>query len=70
MNEEEKSPKTDNKMSSFVKIMLCELIFTVLVLSAVLAVKYFFKGKFEGVKNFYEKYLLTDTSVSEVLDGK
>ena len=57
-------------MSSFVKIMLCELIFTVLVLSAVLAVKYFFKGKFEGVKNFYEKYLLTDTSVSEVLDGK
>lgn len=70
MNEEEKSPKTDNKISSFVKIMLCELIFIVLVLSAVLAVKYFLKGNFEGVKNFYEKYLLTDTSVSEVLDGK
>ncbi|GEM_PF-2945193 len=70
MNEEEKKQKPDNKMSSFVKIMLCELIFTALVLSAVLSVKYLFKGKFEDVKKFYEKYLLTDTSVSEVLEDK
>lgn len=70
MNEEEQKQKTDTKMSSFVKIMLCELIFTALILSAVLSIKYFFKRDFETVKKFYEKYLLTDTTVSEVLDSK
>lgn len=70
MNEEEQKQKTDTKMSSFVKIMLCELIFSVLILSAVLSIKYFFKKDFETVKKFYEKYLLTDTTVSEVLDSK
>mgnify|MGYP004614275367 FL=1 len=70
MNEEEQKQKTDTKMSSFVKIMLCELIFTALILSAVLSIKYFFKKDFETVKKFYEKYLLTDTTVSEVLDSK
>lgn len=70
MNEEEQKQKTDTKMSSFVKIMLCELIFTALILSAVLSIKCFFKKDFETVKKFYEKYLLTDTTVSEVLDSK
>lgn len=70
MSEEEHKQKTDTKMSSFVKIMLCELIFTALILSAVLSIKYFFKRDFEAVKKFYEKYLLTDTTVSEVLDSK
>mgnify|MGYP000848705015 FL=1 len=64
MEEEKKEIK---RMPAFCRIVICEAVVISLILLSVITLKYFFKPEFKKAQDFYKKYFLNDTSVSEVL---
>ena len=48
-------------------ILITEAIAVILLL-ALTAMKYFFKGSYEDIKSFYDTALCTDTDIKEVIE--
>ncbi|MBR4123922.1 MAG: hypothetical protein IKT93_05840 [Clostridia bacterium] len=55
------------KTDVFVKIMILQCIFVLVIISSVLIVKYFFKGTFNDLKLWYNDNIAVDTDIYEVL---
>lgn len=79
MVEEEKSAEElENRKPEFVphsnfhKIVIVQVICAAILLLGIIAVRYINKESFSDIRSFYEKNLLTETSVDEVLgeDGQ
>ncbi len=51
----------------FYKVLILQSVCIIIMLSAVLILKYFYKGEFSRVENFYKEYITSDTDVNEVL---
>ncbi len=49
-------------------ILITEAIAVILLLLALTAMKYFFKGSYEDIKSFYDTVLCTDTDIKEVIE--
>lgn len=49
-------------------ILITEAIAVILLLLALTAMKYFFKGSYEDIKSFYDTALCTDTDIKEVIE--
>jgi hypothetical protein len=53
----------------FYKNLIIESIFVLVVVCVVLFTKYFAKDTFLELKKFYEDNMISDTSISEVIDS-
>jgi len=71
MENEEKNeniiPKVKKKETLF-SILITEAVFVVIILSAVLIIKYFFPTSYKTVKKWYGDNFLTETKISEVIE--
>ena len=54
--------------NSFFAILITQLITVAVIITGVLVMKFFFKNEFKIVKNFYEKNICQEVSISEVID--
>ena len=54
----------------FYKAVIVQGICVLLILTAVLAVKYFFVDEFKQVQNFYDTHIAVDTDINEVLQNE
>lgn len=59
-----------NKTDVFVKIIILQCIFVFIIIASVLIVKYFFKGAFNDLKQWYTDNVAVDTDIYEVLGEK
>ena len=57
-----------NPKNSFINILITQFICISAILIALTVIKYFFSGTFWNLKGIYQKYFLTDTEISEVID--
>ncbi|MBE6727912.1 MAG: hypothetical protein E7562_04605 [Ruminococcaceae bacterium] len=69
MSENSNNENLATKQNYFFKIIVTETLAVIFVLLTVLTVKLFFKKEFSALKVWYCDNLLSDTSVSEVLDA-
>lgn len=51
----------------FYKVLIIQTICVLIILSAVVVMKYFFKGQFSKIAKFYNQNIMADTSIAEVL---
>lgn len=65
----EKILKPDNK---WLNIIITQILCVSIILLSIIIMKYFFKGTFNSVKEWYEINICNDTDVNEVLrsDGE
>ena len=56
----------------FVDIIITQAICVIIILLALIVIKYFFKDTFAKIENWYNKYICADTEISEILspDGE
>lgn len=59
--------ETKEQSGYFIKIIILQCIFTVIILSSVLVVKYFFKSTYTEFKEWYTDNIAVDTDIYEVL---
>lgn len=55
------------KTDAFVKIIILQCVLAVLIIATVLMTKYFFKGTYRELKNWYQENIAVDTDIYEVL---
>ena len=55
------------KTDVFVKIIILQCIFVFVIIASVFFVKYFFKGTFNDLKQWYGDNVAADTDIYEVL---
>lgn len=61
--------KEENRKSGYyINIIITQTICVVIVLLSVLVLKYFFKGEYKAVKNWYKTEIATNTDIDEVLE--
>lgn len=53
---------------SYMKICIVQSVFVIVVILAVLVTKYFFKGTYAKIKNWYEENICVSTDVNEVVE--
>ncbi len=53
---------------SYMKICIVQSVFVIAVILSVLATKYFFKGTYQKIKNWYEQNICVSTDVNEVME--
>ncbi len=51
----------------FIKIIILQCVLTVIILSSVFVIKYFFKGTYKELKSWYTENIAVDTDIYEVL---
>lgn len=56
-----------DKTDVYVKIIILQCIFVFVVIASVFIVKYFFKGTFNNLKQWYTDNVAVDTDIYEVL---
>ena len=56
-----------DKTDVYVKIIILQCIFVFVVIASVFIVKYFFKGTFNNLKQWYTDNVAVDTEIYEVL---
>lgn len=62
---------TPKKRDCFAYIIITQSICVVLILLTVLVVKYFFKGTYNQVKEWYSQNICVDTDIEQVIsDGE
>lgn len=54
----------------FYKNLILSGVFVLILLLSVIFTKYFAPDIFAEIKNFYFNYAITDTKISEVIDGE
>lgn len=54
----------------FYKVLIIQTVCVIIILSGILAVKYFFKNEFSKVREFYNENITADTYISEVLEDE
>lgn len=54
----------------FYKVVIIESVCVLLIISSIFIVKYFFKSEYPIVFEFYKTEIMSDTDVSEVLNGE
>ena len=54
----------------FFGIIITQITVTLIILLSVLAVKYFFKGTYKNLHNWYCRNVLVDTDIEEVLGNE
>lgn len=52
----------------FYKVLIIQTICVLIILSAVVVMKYFFKGQFSKIAEFYNQNIMADTYIAEVLE--
>lgn len=52
----------------FYKVLIIQTICVLIILSAVVVMKYFFKGQFSKISEFYNQNIMADTYIAEVLE--
>ena len=52
----------------FYKVLIIQTICVLIILLAVVVMKYFFKGQFSKIAEFYNQNIMADTYISEVLE--
>ena len=64
-------PKNLNpKGGGFFGIIITEAVVTLIIILSVLAVKYFFKGTYQSLKEWYTASICAETDLNEVLDDE
>lgn len=63
---DEISPKKSS-IDYIYKIIITEILCVVIILAAVIVVKYAFKDTYKELKEWYETYICDETSIDEVL---
>lgn len=56
------------KGGSFLGIIITEAVVTAVILLSVIAVKYFFKGTYPSLKEWYNTNICAETNVGEVIE--
>ncbi len=56
------------KSGGFLGIIITEAVVTAVILLSVIAVKYFFKGTYPSLKEWYTVNICAETDVSEVIE--
>ena len=59
--------ETSKKFNCFINIIIAEFMCVSVILTAVFAIKYFFKNEYREVKTWYNQEVATNTDVNEVL---
>lgn len=54
----------------YYRVLIIQAVCIFIILSGVLAVKYFFKEEFLKVTEFYQKNIMIDTKISEVIEDE
>lgn len=57
-----------NPKNSFANILITQFVCISAILILLTIIKYFFTGTFWNLKGIYQKYFLTDTETSEVIE--
>ena len=52
----------------FYKVLIIQTICVLIILSAVVVMKYFFQGQFSKIAEFYNQNIMADTYIAEVLE--
>ena len=52
----------------FYKVLIIQTICVLIILSAVVVMKYFFKGQVSKITEFYNQNIMADTYIAEVLE--
>lgn len=58
------------KSGGFLGIIITEAVVTAVILLSVIAVKYFFKGTYPSLKEWYNTNICAETDINEVLDDE
>lgn len=58
------------KSGGLLGIIITEAVVTLIILLSVLAVKYFFKGTYSSLKEWYSVNICAETDINEVLDDE
>ncbi len=61
--------KTARARNYYISIMITQFICVLILLLSVICMKYFFKGTYSRVKEFYVNELCSDTDINEVLQA-
>ncbi len=67
---------TENKANeikpknTYMQICMTQAVCIAVILIAVLIIKFFFKSGYEKAQKWYSKYILDETTVSEIFDGE
>ncbi len=63
-------PKNSKPKGGFFGIIITQMTVTLIILLSVLAVKYFFKGTYRSLKEWYTVNICAETDINEVLDDE
>ena len=63
-------PKNSKPKVGFFGIIITQMTVTLIILLSVLAVKYFFKGTYRSLKEWYTVNICAETDINEVLDDE
>ena len=58
------------KSGGFLGIIITEAVVAAVILLSVIAVKYFFKGTYPSLKEWYNTNICAETDINEVLDDE
>lgn len=54
----------------FYKTVIVQSVCVLIILASVIIMKYFFKGTYSQLENFYREEILSDTKISEVIPNE
>ena len=54
----------------FYKTVIVQSVCVLMILASIVIMKYFFKGAYSQIENFYREEILSDTKISEVLGNE
>ncbi len=63
-----KNDQTARKTTKWLHILITELLCAAIILSGIIVIKYFFKGTYIPLKEWYETEILNDTDINQILE--
>ena len=59
-----------NKIDNFSRLIITQAVCIVIIISSVIAVKYFFKGTYQKLLSWYNENVCVTTDINEVLSDE